>query len=379
VARSKKKKSIFIPVVTTLVVITCLAIVAGYFWVNSTVVKQFGHPDPSLSITQRVIYPVELFIYRDRLTTALNKGEEEQIFTIEQGESVSIICYRLEQLGLIDDAELMRMYLVYSGLDRQLKSGQFRLSTAMSPQEITQRLIDAASKEAVVSILPGWRIEEIAANVAGSGLSIPMDDFIQTAYAPTQNLLAFLPVSELSSLEGFLFPGTYIFARDADLTTVFETILQAFTQNMDQTLVDGFLRQGFSITDAVTLASIIEKEAVVDDEKPLIASVFYNRIEAGMRLETDPTVQYALGFDSQSQSWWKSPLFLQDLEIESPYNTYKVTGLTPTPICNPGLESLRAVAFPAETPYYYFRAACDESGRHVFAISFEEHLNNSCE
>ena len=378
-ARSKKKKSIFIPVVTTLVVITCLAIVAGYFWVNSTVVKQFGHPDPSLSITQRVIYPVELFIYRDRLTTALNKGEEEQIFTIEQGESVSIICYRLEQLGLIDDAELMRMYLVYSGLDRQLKSGQFRLSTAMSPQEITQRLIDAASKEAVVSILPGWRIEEIAANVAGSGLSIPMDDFIQTAYAPTQNLLAFLPVSELSSLEGFLFPGTYIFARDADLTTVFETILQAFTQNMDQTLVDGFLRQGFSITDAVTLASIIEKEAVVDDEKPLIASVFYNRIEAGMRLETDPTVQYALGFDSQSQSWWKSPLFLQDLEIESPYNTYKVTGLTPTPICNPGLESLRAVAFPAETPYYYFRAACDESGRHVFAISFEEHLNNSCE
>lgn len=378
-ARSKKKKSIFIPVVTTLVVITCLAIVVGYFGVNSTVVKQFGHPDTSLSITQRVIYPVELFIYRDRLTTALNRGEEEQIFTIEQGESVSIICYRLEQLGLIDDAELMRMYLVYSGLDRQLKSGQFRLSTAMSPQEITQRLIEAASKEAVVSILPGWRIEEIAANVAGSGLSIPMDDFIQTAYAPTQNLMALLPVSELSSLEGFLFPGTYIFARDADLATVFETILKALTQNMDQTLVDGFLRQGLSITDAVTLASIVEKEAVVDDEKPLIASVFYNRIEAGMRLETDPTVQYALGFDSQSQSWWKSPLFLQDLEIESPYNTYKITGLTPTPICNPGLESLRAVAFPAETPYYYFRAACDESGRHVFAISFEEHLNNSCE
>jgi UPF0755 protein len=131
--------------------------------------------------------------------------------------------------------------------------------------------------------------------------------------------------------------------------------------------------------EAVTLASIVEKEAIIDDEKPMIASVFYNRLAIGMRLETDPTVQYGLGYNPSTQSWWKSPLTISDLAVNSAYNTYLITGLPPTPICNPDLGSLRAVAFPAETPYFYFRAACDGSGRHNFAITFEEHDNNQCE
>lgn len=378
-ARTKKKRSIFIPVFAALIIVACLAVVIGFLGANAMVIKQFGQPDPSLSTVQRVIYPVELFMNRDQLTSALNPGNDEQVFEIGQGESVSMICLRLEQLGLIDDAELMRIYLVYSGLDRQLKSGQFRLNTTMSPVEISSLLIDAASKEAIVTILPGWRIEEIAANISGSGLAISSDEFIQAAYAPTPNILALLPYDNVVSLEGFLFPGTYVFSRDTDLVTVIQTFLSTFNQNLDQAMIDGYTRQGLSIEDAVSLASIIEKEAVIDDEKPLIASVFYNRLAAGMRLETDPTVQYGIGFDSGSQSWWKSPLSLADLAVESPYNTYIISGLPPTPICNPGIESLRAVAFPAETPYYYFRAACDGSGRHLFAITFEEHLNNSCE
>jgi UPF0755 protein len=148
---------------------------------------------------------------------------------------------------------------------------------------------------------------------------------------------------------------------------------------MDEDLLNGFERQGLSIYEAVTLASIVEKEAVVDDEKPMIASVFYNRLAQGMRLETDPTVQYALGFSEEWSTWWKSPLSNADLAVESPYNTYLAFGLPPTPICNPDLGSLRAVAFPAETPYLYFRAACDGSGRHNFSITFEEHLNNACD
>ena len=290
-----------------------------------------------------------------------------------------MVCYRLEQHGLIDDAELMRIYLIYTGLDRQLKSGKFRLNSALSPVEITTRLIDPGSEEAIVLILPGWRIEEIAANIEASGLAISADDFIRFAYAPNSIVQELLPVPDVRSLEGFLFPGTYVFPRDADLDTLVWEILSTFNENIDQTLVDGYARQGLTMYEALSLASIVEKEAVVDEEKPLIASVFYNRLAIGMRLETDPTVQYAIGLDAGSHSWWKSPLSLQDLTVESPYNTYIITGLPPTPICNPGLESLRAVAFPAETPYYYFRAACDDSGRHLFAITFEEHLNNHCE
>jgi UPF0755 protein len=125
------------------------------------------------------------------------------------------------------------------------------------------------------------------------------------------------------------------------------------------------------------LASIIEREAVVADERPIIASVFFNRLSAGMLLESDPTVQYALG-QQPDGDWWKSPLSLDDLALDSPYNTYRSAGLPPGPIANPGLSSLQAVANPADTPYFYFRAACDGSGRHAFAATFDEHLLNAC-
>jgi len=300
-------------------------------------------------------------------------------FEIGQGESVSMVCLRLEQEGFIDDAELMRTYLVYSGLDRYVQAGQFKLSSAMSPMQIAGEMLDATPRDAVITVLPGWRIEEIAQNVAGSGLQISAEEFIKLAYAPTPQLVGLLPVEDVSSLEGYLFPGIYEMPRETRLEALLGELLTAFSKNVDQTLMDGFTRQGLSIQQAVTLASIVEKEAVVEAEKPMIASVFYNRIAMGMRLETDPTVQYALGFQAANQSWWKSPLSSADLAVNSPYNTYIVNGLPPTAICSPDLGSLQAVAFPADTPYFYFRAACDGSGRHNFAITFEEHLENACD
>jgi UPF0755 protein len=128
----------------------------------------------------------------------------------------------------------------------------------------------------------------------------------------------------------------------------------------------------------VILASIVSREAIVEDEMPLIASVFYNRLNGGEKLETDPTVQYALGYNEAQGTWWTNPLSAADLLFDSPYNTYLYPGLPPGPISNPGLAALRAVAFPAQTPYKYFRAACDGSGRHLFAETFEEHLGNAC-
>lgn len=363
----------------TMAIVVSIAIAAGYFLVIRTVDAQFGQPSPNLSLTQRIIYPIELFVNRDVLLSPLNSIGVVQNFRIEQGESIAMVCIRLEKERLISDAELMRMYLVYTGMDRTLQSGQFSLSSAMSPVQISAELLDATPKDAVVSILPGWRIEEVAVNVAGSGLSISAEAFIDVAYAPTPALVAVLPVDNLATLEGFLFPGTYVLPRESGLEALLTMILSKFSSQIDTTLMDGFQRQGFTLTEAVNLASIVEKEAIVPDEKPLIASVFLNRLTIGMRLETDPTVQYALGFNDELQTWWKSPLLIMDLSVDSPFNTYQNYGLPPGPISNPDLASLRAIAFPAETPYYYFRAACDGSGRHNFAITFEEHLNNSCE
>ena len=143
-------------------------------------------------------------------------------------------------------------------------------------------------------------------------------------------------------------------------------------------ILSGFERQGLDIYEGITLASIVEREAVISDERDLIASVFINRLKIGMQLEADPTVQYALGKQIDG-SWWKAPLSFDDLDIDSPYNTYRYPGLPPGPIANPGLESIEAVAFPAQSAYLYFRAACDGSGRHNFSTTFEEHQQFACE
>ncbi|MBW6465172.1 MAG: endolytic transglycosylase MltG [Brevefilum sp.] len=375
----RKKAGRVFSFILILLLILGLGILGVYFMMVRSVKAEFGEPAANLSQTQRVLFTVELFVSRNALLDPQSLPGVEQNFIINQGESVGMICIRLEKAGLIPNAELMRTYLVYTGLDRMLQSGQFALTTAMSPVQVAAELLDATPKDAVVTILPGWRIEEVAANVAGSGLSISAEAFIQAAYSPTQQQLALLPVSDPGSLEGFLFPGTYVLPRESNLDDVLKVILSNFTAQIDETLLDGFERQNLSLLEAVNLAAIVEKEAVVADEKPLIASVFFNRFAYGMRLETDPTVQYALGFNQDTGSWWKAPLSLADLSVESPYNTYQNFGLPPGPICNPDLGSLRAVAFPAETPYFFFRAACDDSGRHNFAITFEEHLNNSCE
>jgi UPF0755 protein len=156
-------------------------------------------------------------------------------------------------------------------------------------------------------------------------------------------------------------------------------LLQNFDQQLSQDIRDGFKRQGLTLPQAVTLASIIQKEAVVPDELPIIASVFYNRLHNGMKLDSDPTAQYALGYNPTQKTWWKNPLSSSDLKVDSPYNTYVIAGLPPGPICSPGLAALRAVAFPAQTPYYYFRARCDGSGRHNFATTYAEQINNACQ
>jgi UPF0755 protein len=175
-----------------------------------------------------------------------------------------------------------------------------------------------------------------------------------------------------------MFPGVYRLKRDIPLEAFLVTVLQQFDEQVSQDMRDAYKQRGLKLAEAVALASVVQREAIVEEEQPIIASVFYNRLADGMKLESDPTVQFALGYNKKQSTWWTNPLSSDDLQIDSPYNTYINAGLPPGPISSPGISALRAVAYPAETPYYYFRARCDGSGKHSFAQTYEEHVQNAC-
>jgi UPF0755 protein len=180
-------------------------------------------------------------------------------------------------------------------------------------------------------------------------------------------------------MEGFFLPDIYILPRTTMIDQFLDTIARNFAIHITDEMRAGFANHGLSVYQAVILASIVERESIHDEEMTLIASVFLNRLNIGMTLGSDPTIQYALGFDSVQNTWWKNPLSLADLKIESPYNTYTHAGLPPAPISNPSLDALQAVAFSEVSPYYYFQARCDNSGYHTFAVTFDEHLANGCQ
>ena len=376
------KRSAWGTCILTLSTLTICLFVLGAGWIYLSLLPQtemsFGPPGEHLSLYQRIYLSSRLFLQKDLLKQPANPLGETLPFQVKIGDSVVGVVTRLEQLQLISSAKALRDFLVYAGLDTSLQAGEYRLSSRMIPVEIALSLQDATPGEVVFGILPGWRLEEIAATLPTSGLRFSPEDFLSLARNPTSSLTAGLELPDGASLEGYLFPDSYLLPRQVALEDFLLTILEDFQIKVDTDLAEGFNNQGLNRHQAVTLASIVQREAVIEDEMPLIASVFLNRLSNGMKLDSDPTVQYALGYIPDQKTWWKNPLTLSDLEIDSPYNTYKYPDLPPGPISNAGLNALLAVAFPARTPYFYFRMACDGSGRHSFAETFAEHLSNGC-
>jgi UPF0755 protein len=244
----------------------------------------------------------------------------------------------------------------------------------MSIVDVAHVMQDATPHEVTFVVLSGWRMEEIAASLPTSGLDATQEQFLEAARDP----YSFDFARNMATTEGFLFPDTYVLPRETNAEELVAALVRNFTLHLVPELRAGFVNQGLDVYEAVTLASLVEREAVREQEQPLIASVFLNRLNAGLKLDSDPTVQYAVGFNLVQQTWWTNPLNAADLQFDSPYNTYLHPGLPPGPIANPSLSALRAVAFPAETSYYYFRANCNGDGYHVFAETFEEHLQNAC-
>jgi len=372
--RSKtNRRSVTFLIALVFLCATAICILVG---IPNAARRQYGPPSLSLDPLDHLEFAARLLWYDGLLTQPLNLNGPEQPFSIAPGEGVPSIAIRLEEVGLIRSEAAFRTYLIYTGLDTSIQAGEYTLSPSLSIVDIAHELQNATPEQITFVILPGWRMEEIAASLPTSGLSISPDAFLEAARSTPRNL-DFLPAS--ASTEGFLYPDAYILHRETTADELISEFLRNFSLHLTSNIRSGFASQNLDIYQAVTLASIVQREAVVAEEQPQIASVFINRLNADIKLDTDPTVQYALGYNETQGTWWTNPLSAADLKIDSPYNTYIFKGLPPSPIANPSLSALRAVAFPAETPYYYFRARCDGSGLHTFAITFEEHLQNGCQ
>ncbi len=372
--------SFFRLVLILAVILFCVLVVAGIWGggrITQMAAEKFGPPDPGLSTPQRVLYSARLLLNERSLTTAEDPQGKARSFDVPLGETVNSIATRLEEERLITNADAFRTYLIYAGLDKGVQAGSYQLSPSMTIVQIARALQNPVPTEVKFNILPGWRAEEIAAALPTSGLDVGQYEFLEIVRNPPADLLptGFPP---LDSLEGFMMPGQYQIKRDISPHDLAALFVKRFDQTVTPDLRDAYDNQKLSLAQAVTLASMVQREAVVTNEQPTIASVFYNRLADGMKLDSDPTVQFALGYDEGKHTWWKNPLTQTDLQVDSRYNTYIYPGLPPGPIDSPGIDALRAVATPAHTDFYYFRAKCDGSGRHAFSKTYEEHLQNAC-
>ncbi len=371
----KKRRSSCLLLAVLVIGLLVLSLLGAGFLIPKLAWQTFGAPTEGLSPWQQFSYGMTLAVNAHHMTQPANPQGTEQIFVIQPDESVSSIAARLEAAGLIQSAQTFRIYLLWTGLDTIIRSGTYKLSPSQSGEAIAQVLKSTTLTEVPFTVFPGWRLEEIAASIPTSGLSFTPDDFIKAASTPLSPP-AFLPAG--ASAEGFLSPGVYTLPRTTTADQLVYLLLQNFSMRLTPELQSGFQAHQLSEYQAVTLASIVQREAMVEAEMPLIASVLYNRLAKGMPLQTDPTVQYALGYNASQSTWWTSPLTVDDLQFDSPYNTYLYKGLPPGPISSPGLAALQAVAHPAESNYLYFQAKCDGSGLHNFAETLEQHQHNNC-
>lgn len=334
-----------------------------------------GQPQGRSSLVHTLL-GVYLSIRQSDIEQPVSPGDTRKVtFAIEPGETAATIGPRLEQMGLIRDAGLFSMLVRYRGVDHALEAGEYQLSPGMSLEQIVTELQHGLAKGVLVTIPEGWRMEQVAARLEEAGLGKAEEYLaLMRKHDYSYPWLKERPEGAPAGLEGFLFPDTYQFPADAKPAAVIDAMLRNFDRRVTPELRRDLASHGLSFYQALALASIVEREAVKAEERPTIAGVFLARLDRGMPLQADPTVSYAKGFDPQSNRWWTPMQQDESKTVDSPYNTFLHAGLTPGPICSPGLASIQAVAHPVKTNYLYFVAKGD--GSHVFAQTFEEHLAN---
>lgn len=281
-------------------------------------------------------------------------SKESITFIIKKGENSRGIAEKLKKEGLIRSPLAFFILARFTDLADKLQAGQFSLSTSMNMENIANTLTHGTI-DIKVTIPEGWRNTEIALKLAQE-LSIPENEFLKVAH------------------EGYMFPDTYFFPKDASSSTVAKIMLDNFNVKTGILQEKKNLEDKLKFDDLVIIASLVEREAQFAQDRPMVASVILNRLELGMKLDIDATIQYAVGYQSTEKSWWKKELTLEDLEIKSAYNTYKNNGLPPTSISNPGISAIEAVINAPKTDYIYYIS--DKSGKLHLAKTIDEHNAN---
>lgn len=295
-------------------------------------------------------------------------GEPVQV-AIPEGADTATIASMLAGTGVIGNAAMFRLRARLDGIDGELRPGVYDLVTGMPYDEVVDTLLAGPPVAyTTVTIPEGFTVEQIAERV-GAKTGIPADEIAELGLrgAPSfEQAYPFVSDGYQGSLEGYLFPETYRIAEGSTARDVIRLMLDEFAEQF-ATLDLSYAREaGLTPHEVVTLASMVEREARLADERPLVSSVIYNRLARGMRLEIDATIEYVIKEN-------RPRLLNKDLEVESPYNTYKYQGLPPGPIASPGLASLQAAAAPAKTAYLYY-VLTSADGAHTFTETYEEFL-----
>lgn len=304
------------------------------------------------------------FWWRWAVSPVSQSPAENQIFVIHKGEGLSLISQRLKDVGLIRDASAFKIYVLAKGLSGQIQEGDFRINPSWSTEEIVY-LLTHGSLDIWLTFPEGWRREEFARRLA-----LNLDDFSYPQF-----------IELTDNLEGYLFPDTYLIPRDASPSSVIKILNDNFERKYSLELSLAAKEKKLTKSQVVILASIVERESRVEKDRPIVAGILLKRWRENWPLQTDATVQYAIasGYYSQFENWqetdwWPEKLTKENLQVDSPYNTYDYKGLPPKPICNPGLASIEAVIYPQETDYWFYLS--DNQGRTHYAETIEEHNEN---
>lgn len=282
-------------------------------------------------------------------------------FTIPKGQAISVIAQRLTDDGYIKHPLVFRFVVQSEGLENKIQAGSFEISASMTPSEIANALTQGTS-DVWITVLEGWRVEEIADMLERQE---DLTEFDKDAF-----------LFEASELEGYLFPDKYLVPKLATNQLLIDVLNSTFETKVVQGLEDEIAAaeaNGRSLDEVIILASLLEREAQGFTDMQHVAGILQNRLDIGMALQVDATMQYVKGYNEALQEWWVPPT-AADKELDSPYNTYKVTGLPPAPIANPGLDAIRAALDPLETDNLFYLH--DRTGQIHYAEDLDGHNRN---
>ena len=280
--------------------------------------------------------------------------------TIPKGASLNEVGITLKNNNIIQNNQSFQLAVKVLGYEKDIPAGRFRLEKASTNYAIIDQLVNGKQLTKRVTILEGWTLSMIAKEL-DEKLGIKTHFFEDAARNKT--LLDKWQI-EGSSFEGYLFPNTYQFNENESPSDIINVMVQEYKRNFSDEMLIKMHQMRMNEKEVLTLASIIEGEAIYDEERPIISGVYHNRLKKGMRLQADPTIQYLLEDGPRR-------LLNRDLKIVSPYNTYLNKGLPPGPINNPGIQSIKAALFPKKTDYLYFVARGD--GFHTFSKTEKQH------